>query len=67
MKTLSEHNYDQHQQHMRVANDEWQKIRVTCNDCGAALEVNTTVILTSIPPQKYVRCPRCGKVDYMVV
>lgn len=34
---------------------------VECPQCGKAfLEVNTTVMLTSCPPQSYYCCPVCG-------
>ena len=36
-----------------------------CKYCGSEADVNTSVVLTSLPPQYNVDCPKCGRV-YML-
>jgi uncharacterized protein with PIN domain len=41
---------------------------VLCNDCGTELKyVSYNSVLLSVPAQKAVKCPKCGKCDYMIV
>ena len=36
------------------------KVHMPCPKCGEAAEVDTSIVLTSIPPQYNWYCPHCG-------
>lgn len=37
------------------------KVTTICKKCGKSTEVDTSVVLTSIPPQYRVKCEHCGE------
>lgn len=37
---------------------------IKCTNCGEDSEIDTTMILTSYPPQYKWRCPHCGAIGY---
>lgn len=37
-----------------------------CSNCGQVAEVNTSVVLTSNPPQYNYYCPHCNNHDYVL-
>jgi len=67
MKSLSQHNYDRHKWHKEMNDERWIKSGVGCVDCGAELLMDNLYTFTTNPPQKHVKCPKCGKISYMVV
>jgi ribosomal protein S27E len=36
--------------------------KIRCKYCGSEADVDTSVVLTSLPPQYNVDCPKCGRV-----
>jgi len=41
---------------------EWSDIELSCPKCGHRLKVNNYLVFASNPPQRQVRCPKCGYV-----
>ena len=37
------------------------KVTTICKKCGKSTEVDTSVVLTSLPPQYRVKCKHCGE------
>lgn len=44
---------------------EQEKTYIKCPHCGKAAEVNTSIILTSCPPQYGYHCDHCNKHGYI--
>lgn len=42
------------------SSEQWVRTTKICDNCGAYLEENATVLLTTMPPEFHFRCPNCG-------
>ena len=57
MKTIEEHEKKFWSTHIEP--EQWQKCGIKCK-CGEELEMNMFMVLLSNPPQRQVRCLKCG-------
>ena len=66
MKTLDEHNAEQHATWNAIAKmKEPHPNGIACPDCGEEMwDSDPMVTLDSYPPQKNVHCPKCGYRGY---
>uniref|UniRef100_A0A6H1ZHM3 Uncharacterized protein n=1 Tax=viral metagenome TaxID=1070528 RepID=A0A6H1ZHM3_9ZZZZ len=61
MKTLSEQNKDVYDaMAMMQKEDHCGCAGVACDKCGTEMVFSDMCVLTSYPPQRNVRCPKCG-------
>jgi uncharacterized protein with PIN domain len=62
MKTLKQHNEEIMRRYvMESAGGAWMNNGIECPECGVELrDVESEVVLTSMPPKRRVSCPGCG-------
>jgi ssDNA-binding Zn-finger/Zn-ribbon topoisomerase 1 len=67
MKSLTEYNAEVIQR-IKEAKAKAHLSGVGCPECGTEMEIpNPDMLLTSNPPKKRVKCPKCGHDGYMIV
>jgi predicted RNA-binding Zn-ribbon protein involved in translation (DUF1610 family) len=64
LKTPEQHNRERRQLHDMES--PWRVSGVACPQCGEELLVDTSMSLTSDPPQHRSKCPKCGHTGYLV-
>lgn len=67
MKSLEEHNSEREQIHRMLNIHAPVKNGIACPDCGNELvDSNPSAVLCSYPPQKDVKCDKCGYIGYRI-
>jgi len=58
MKTIKEHEKEFWKRYKKPEKESLSG--VACPECGEELLVDNTKVLASYPPQREVKCPKCG-------
>lgn len=59
MKTLQEIEYETN----FPMYQDYVPVNAACSNCGGQLYRNTSIVLTSYPPQHQYWCPQCGNIE----